>query len=89
MRYIATQYYRSLYLGKGYTPDQADYYGTITAMDHVIGQLRDLLEELDIKDNTMLWFTSDNGPAKSSPGFTNGLRGRKSSLYEGGVRVPE
>ena len=88
VRYIATECYRSLYLGKGYTPDQADYYGTITAMDHVIGQLRDLLEELDIKDNTMLWFTSDNGPAKSSPGFTNGLRGRKSSLYEGGVRVP-
>ena len=88
VRYIATEYYRSLYLNKSYDSDQADYYGAITALDHVIGQLRDLLEELGIKNNTMLWFTSDNGPAKHTPGSTNGLRGYKSSLYEGGVRVP-
>ena len=31
---------------------------------------------------------SDNGPAKGSPGKTNGLRGRKGQVYEGGVRVP-
>ena len=88
IRYIATEHYRSLYLSKGYTPDQADYYGTVTAMDHVMGQLRDLLDKLGIKNNTMLWFTSDNGPARKTPGSTNGLRGRKSTLYEGGVRVP-
>lgn len=88
IRYIATEYYRSLYLKEGYNSNQADYYGTITALDNIIGRLRDLLEELGIKNNTMLWFTSDNGPAKNTPGVTNGLRGRKSSLYEGGVRVP-
>ena len=53
-----------------------------------MGQLRDLLDKLGIKNNTMLWFTSDNGPARKTPGSTNGLRGRKSTLYEGGVRVP-
>ena len=31
---------------------------------------------------------SDNGPAKGTPGSTNGLRGRKGTVYEGGVRVP-
>jgi len=86
--YIATDYYRSFYLNKGYNTNQSDYYGAITALDHVMGQLRDLLKELGINNNTMLWFTSDNGPARETPGLTNGLRGRKSSLYEGGVRVP-
>ncbi|MEC9043611.1 MAG: sulfatase/phosphatase domain-containing protein, partial [Verrucomicrobiota bacterium] len=40
--------------------------------------------------NTMIWFCSDNGPEgnESAPGKTGGFRGRKRSLYEGGVRVP-
>ena len=70
---------------KAIYPDQADYYGTITTLDYVIGKLRDLLEELGIKDNMMLRVTSDNGPAKETPGVTNGLCGHKSSLYEGSV----
>ena len=36
----------------------------------------------------MIWFTSDNGPSRSSPGSTNGLAGVKGTLYEGGIRVP-
>ena len=73
----------------GYTEHQ-DYYGCITAMDEQMGRLRGELKNLGIADNTMLWFCSDNGPEgdASSPGSTNGLRGRKRSLYEGGVRVP-
>ena len=43
--------------------------------------------------NTLLWFTSDNGPpeqylGKDGPGSTAGLRGAKGTLYEGGIRVP-
>ena len=87
-RFIATEYYRQMYLKKNYSSEEADYYGAISALDVVIGRLRDLLKELGIRDNTMFWFTSDNGPAKLTPGVTNGLRGRKSSLFEGGVRVP-
>ena len=88
IRYVATKQYKTMYQNQKYNLNQIDYYGSITEMDDVMGKLRKLLEELGIKKNTMLWFTSDNGPAKGTPGATNGLRGWKSSLYEGGVRVP-
>jgi arylsulfatase A-like enzyme len=67
-----------------------DYYGCITAMDEQMGRLRAELNRLGIEENTMLWFCSDNGPEgnSSDPGTTKGLKGRKRSLYEGGVRVP-
>lgn len=73
----------------GYT-EHKDYYGCLTAMDEQMGRLRKELETLGVSDNTMLWFCSDNGPEgkDSAPGTTNGLRGRKRSLYEGGIRVP-
>ncbi len=66
------------------------YYGCITAMDEQVGRLRAKLRELGVADNTMLWFCSDNGPEGNdkAPGRTGGLRGRKRSLFEGGVRVP-
>ena len=86
--YIATHENREMYLKQNYTKDQADYYGAITALDEVIGKLRSMLKKLGIKNNTLLWFTSDNGPARKTPGDTNGLRGHKQLLYEGGVRVP-
>lgn len=68
-----------------------DYYAIISSVDSSVGRLRSYLEELKITDNTMLWFTSDNGPegsAAKGEGSAGGLRGRKRSLYEGGVRVP-
>jgi len=73
--------------------DGADpaYHGCITAMDDQVGRLRRELRELGVDENTMLWFCSDNGPegaAGKAPGSTGGLRGRKRSLFEGGVRVP-
>jgi arylsulfatase A-like enzyme len=71
--------------------DHKDYYGCITAMDTQMGRLREELRALGIAGNTMLWFCADNGPETlddNAPGSTNGLRGRKRSLYEGGVRVP-
>lgn len=66
----------------------------ITRMDRDIGGLLDLLRELEIDRNTLVIFTSDNGPHKESgaqPAFFNssgGLRGIKRDLYEGGIRVP-
>lgn len=68
-----------------------NYYGCITAMDEQIGRLRERLATLDVDDNTMVWFASDNGPegqAGKAPGSAGPFRGRKRSLYEGGVRVP-
>jgi len=68
---------------------QQHYYGCLTAMDEQMGRLRKELRDLGIADNTMLWFSADNGPEhKTGPGSTGGLRGRKRSLFEGGVRVP-
>jgi arylsulfatase A-like enzyme len=67
-----------------------NYYGCITAMDQQMGRLRQELRSLGIEGDTMVWFCSDNGPEglANAPGITGGLRGRKRSLYEGGIRVP-
>ena len=71
------------------TPKAQDHYGELVAMDRSIGTLRKGLRQLGVADNTLVWFTSDNG---GLPGFvpdtTGGLRGYKSSMYEGGLRVP-
>jgi len=67
------------------------YFGSITAMDAQIGRLRKELHALGVTKNTMLWFCSDNGPegkAGRAPGSAGPLRGRKRSLFEGGIRVP-
>jgi len=63
-----------------------NYYGEITAIDRAVGQLRRQLRNLGIAENTLLWYTSDNGA--QSPGSTGGLSGWKGSLWEGGIRVP-
>lgn len=68
-----------------------NYYGCVSALDEQVGRLRAKLRELRIADNTMLWFCSDNGPEGQSvkaPSSAGHFRGRKRSLYEGGVRVP-
>jgi arylsulfatase A-like enzyme len=64
------------------------YYGSITAMDEQIGRLWNKLEEMGITDNTLLFFCSDNGPERDTPGSAGIFKERKRSLYEGGVRVP-
>ena len=84
--------YRKIY--SQYSEDQQHYYGCITALDEQMGRLRSELQELGISDNTMVWFCSDNGPEGNdgNSGQTRGsagpFRGRKRSLFEGGVRVP-
>lgn len=75
---------------------RAGYAAMITHMDKGIGQIMKLLEELKIDDNTLLIFTSDNGPTYERLGgadskFFNSagvFRGLKGSVYEGGIRVP-
>ncbi len=69
------------------------YYGELLAVDRSMGTLRAGLGKLGIADDTMLWFSSDNGgvidKAKPNAHGTNGdLRGRKGEVWEGGVRVP-
>ncbi|MEP3481769.1 MAG: sulfatase-like hydrolase/transferase [Fuerstiella sp.] len=69
--------------------DSANHYGELVAMDRSIGTLRTALRDLNVADNTLFWFCSDNGGLpKITPATVGGLRGFKNSLYEGGLRVP-
>jgi arylsulfatase A-like enzyme len=82
--------YREMYADQ---PEPAQhYYACITAMDEQVGRLRTELKRLGVDGNTMLWFCSDNGPARQgSPrhvGSPGGLSGYKLSIREGGIRVP-
>lgn len=74
-----------------------EYYANITYMDAQLGRVIDWLDENDAAEDTVIVFTSDNGPVTSdwinwwevnAYGSTNGYRGRKHFLYEGGLRVP-
>ena len=82
---------------KGYLPHpmpRAGYAAMITRMDREIGRIVDLLKELGLDENTLVFFSSDNGPTfnggTDSEFFKSAgpLRGLKASLYEGGIRVP-
>lgn len=67
------------------------YAGMISAVDDGVGRLLDTLDELDIADNTMVFFLSDNGgpQVRAKNGSINlPYRGGKGDLFEGGVRVP-
>jgi len=85
--------------GNGYTPHRtprAAYAAMITRLDTEVGALLDLLDELALTGDTIVVFTSDNGATHSPIGGTDvdffascgELRGRKGSMYEGGIRVP-
>lgn len=74
-----------------------EYYANISYLDHQVGRLLYTLDTLGLRDNTLVIFTSDNGPVTDQwrhwwevnmYGSTGGLRGRKADLYEGGLRVP-
>ena len=73
---------------------KAVYAAMVAAMDRDVGRIRSLLRDLEIEDNTLLIFTSDNGPANEegvlAAAFdgSGGLRGIKRDLYEGGIRIP-
>jgi arylsulfatase len=86
------------YLGrKGYLPHPSPrrgYAAMVTRFDHDVGRLLALLDELGLARDTIVLFSSDNGPTYNGGtdsaffGSTGGLRGLKGSLYEGGIRVP-
>lgn len=87
---LAGPKHRKLYADQ---PEGAQHYlGCISALDDQVARLRKELRTLGVAENTMLWFCADNGPEGGKKTPTNGsagcLRGRKRSLYEGGIRVP-
>ncbi|MEN8882524.1 MAG: arylsulfatase, partial [Polaribacter sp.] len=66
--------------------DARKVYGMVTNIDDNIGKLLQKLEDLKLAENTIVIFMTDNGPQQSR--YIAGMRGLKSSVYQGGVRVP-
>lgn len=75
---------RALY--EGQPRAKQHFYGEITGMDRAFGSIREELDALKIRNNTVLWYCSDNGAL--SVGSTGGHRGMKGKIYEGGLLVP-
>lgn len=75
-----------------------NFYGMIANVDHNMGILRRRLAELGLSENTILIFMTDNGTSAGAKfkglnseariGYNAGMRGKKSSVYDGGHRVP-
>ena len=82
------------YTGKDWPDPQKGHAAMITRMDGDVGRLMAKLKELGLDENTLVMFSSDNGPHKeggADPAFFNSsgpLQGYKRALYEGGIRVP-
>lgn len=66
---------------------EQNFLGEITAMDRAFGRLRNELRTLGLRENTLLWYCSDNG-ALPKVGSSGGRRGEKGAIYEGGLLVP-
>lgn len=73
------------------------FFAVLDEMDRQIGRVLDGLKEMGLNENTLVIMTSDNGPTDwpfyykegyYPPGSVGGLKGRKWSLYEGGIRMP-
>ncbi len=85
------------YEGFSSNPYRQKYFAVIDEMDRQLGRLFREVDSLGLGERTILVLASDNGPTAwkryydeghDPPGRTNGLRGRKWSLYEGGIREP-
>lgn len=83
---VTDKEHRDMY--KDLSLEEQLYYGSITAMDEQIGRLWETLKKLDITEETIIFFCSDNGPEVKTPGSAGIYKGKKRSLHEGGVRVP-
>lgn len=82
------------YAAKDWTEPNKGQAAMVARLDHDVGRILATLRKLGLDDNTLVIFTSDNGPHRESsndPAFFNasgGLHGLKRDLYEGGIRVP-
>lgn len=80
------------YKDRGLVPDKETYYSVLTDADYHIGRLMESLAEMELEENTVVIFSSDNGPAGYPPakvaGSTARLKGRKRHLFQGGINVP-
>ena len=78
------------YVSQPWSKDEKDYAASISYLDEYVGKILDHLKKLRLDSNTLVIFTSDNGPRVNQMRFksSGNLRGFKRDLYEGGIRVP-
>ena len=78
------------YVGRYSSPDpqRNTYLAMLAIMDEGVGAILDTLDRLDLSDNTLVIFLSDNGGARGTTANNGALRNFKHSVYEGGLRVP-
>lgn len=72
-------------------PSYSAHHGNISQMDAAFGRLLEELDRQEVSEETLVFFTSDNGPANTRyhpHGSSGGLRDKKGSVFEGGIRVP-
>jgi arylsulfatase A len=81
--------------GAAKTENEAHYYAAISNVDAEVGRICKAVEELGLKDNTVIFFSSDHGPAKLGKGKTDRnfgtatpYRGKKYGLWDGSIHVP-
>ena len=90
--YLVADEYADLYRGNSDIPEP-EFYGMITNIDENFGRLMALLDDLEIAEDTILIFMTDNGSSggwveQNGKGYNAGMRGKKASYYDGGHRVP-
>ena len=90
--YLVAEEYTALYRDNPEIPEPA-FYGMITNIDENMGRLVGFLEDLELAEDTILIFMTDNGSSggwfePQGRGYNAGMRGKKGSYYEGGHRVP-
>lgn len=93
--YFVPEEWAEPYLGRATNPN---FYGMIANIDHNMGLLREKIDSLGLAENTIVIFMTDNGTAAGAKfkgleseaveGYNAGMRGKKSSIYEGGQLVP-
>jgi len=82
----APEKYKRKHLERGIDEHMANYYGCIENMDQAVGRVLQELDDMNALENTLIIFSSDNGSKQAG---SNGiLRGMKSEVWEGGIRVP-
>jgi arylsulfatase A len=79
-----------MYKDKPWSIEARVYAAFVTMSDRMVGEVLDLLDELGVAENTVIFFSSDNGAAAAYPELKSPgkLRGGKTSMYEGGLRIP-
>lgn len=84
---VPDKYYEK-FKAKGLEPSVASFYGMCENLDDNIGRIMAHLDQLNLTENTLVLFLTDNGGTAGVPIYNAGMRGGKTSLHEGGSRVP-